>query len=132
MKSGSFLDGRYEQTNFHSNPTKNAPFSYLKYKNFSAGRGTPLPAPPPSAPRFSRLRCSMGPPRKNPGYGPAIHLSHSCESKNINNEPRKQLPAQRPHWITTAVPQKSAVLKRTARAVWELFWRRSRDLVASR
>jgi hypothetical protein len=26
------------QTNFHYNPIKNAPFSYLKYKNFSAGR----------------------------------------------------------------------------------------------
>jgi hypothetical protein len=37
MKSGSFFDGRYGQTNFHSNPTKmhqNASFSYLKYKNF--------------------------------------------------------------------------------------------------
>jgi hypothetical protein len=53
---------------------QNASFSYLKYKNFSAGRGTPPPRTPPpsapSAPRFSRLRCSMGPPRKNPGYGP--------------------------------------------------------------
>jgi hypothetical protein len=75
MKSRSFFDGRYGQTNFHSNPTKNAPkciiFIFENTKFFS-GEGTPPPRTPP--PQFSRLRCSMGPPRKNPGYGPEMLL----------------------------------------------------------
>jgi hypothetical protein len=37
--------GKQIFTTIPSKMHQNAPFSYLKYKNFSAGRGTPLPAP---------------------------------------------------------------------------------------
>jgi hypothetical protein len=51
MKSGSFFDGRYGQTNFHSNPTKNAPkciiFIFKIQKFFSGERDTPSPHPTP-------------------------------------------------------------------------------------
>jgi hypothetical protein len=51
MKSGSFFDGRYGQTNFHSNPTKNAPKCIIfifKIQKFFSGEGdTPSPHPTP-------------------------------------------------------------------------------------
>jgi hypothetical protein len=61
---------------FTTTPSKmhqNAPFSHLKYKNFSAGRGQPSPHPTPlGAFGASILAPSVldGTPRKNPGYGP--------------------------------------------------------------
>jgi hypothetical protein len=81
MKSGSLLDGRYGQTNFHSNPTKNAPKCIIfifKIQKFFSGEGhIPSPHPTPSAPRFSHLRCSMGPPKKILGTGLVfIHTFH--------------------------------------------------------
>jgi hypothetical protein len=50
---------------------QNASFSYLKYKNFSAARGHPLPHPTPLILAPSVLD---GTPRKNPGYGPEMLL----------------------------------------------------------
>jgi hypothetical protein len=50
MKSRLFSDGRYGQTNFHSNPTKNAPkciIFILKILKFFSGEGTPPPRTPP-------------------------------------------------------------------------------------
>jgi hypothetical protein len=65
------------QTILHYNPIKNTPkctIFIFKIQKFFSGEGCPPPRTPhpsaPSAPRFSRLRCSMGPPRKNIGYGP--------------------------------------------------------------
>jgi hypothetical protein len=74
MKSGSFFDRRYGQTNFHSNPTKNAPkciiFIFKIQKFFSA---------PHSPPRLDSrtFGARWDPPRKNPGYGPGFHTYFS-------------------------------------------------------
>jgi hypothetical protein len=93
MKSGSFFDGRYGQTNFHSNPTKNAPkciiFILKIQKFFSGERDTPSPHPTLlGAFGASILAPSAldGTPRKNPGYGPELSNMHTEGASIVDHD----------------------------------------------